>query len=59
MRNRASDAAERLARSLESLVAGPARRQEMGDEAARKAASLSYECVADLYLADFAEMLAQ
>jgi glycosyltransferase involved in cell wall biosynthesis len=57
--HRAPDAAGRLATALGTLLADPRRRYEMGERAARTAAVLSYPHVADLYLADFAEMLAR
>jgi glycosyltransferase involved in cell wall biosynthesis len=55
--HRAPDAAERLAAALAALLADPRRRQAMGERAARTAAALNYPHVADLYLADFTEML--
>jgi glycosyltransferase involved in cell wall biosynthesis len=55
--HRADDAPDRLAASLAALLADPQRRREMGQRAARRAAELSYPRVADLYLADFAEMM--
>jgi glycosyltransferase involved in cell wall biosynthesis len=55
--HRAPDAARRLAGALDGLLADPAARREMGTRAAERAAAYSLPRVADLYLADFAEML--
>jgi glycosyltransferase involved in cell wall biosynthesis len=57
--HRTPDAARRLTQSLQSLLTEPRSRARMGESAATRAASLSYAKVADLYLADFAEMLSR
>jgi glycosyltransferase involved in cell wall biosynthesis len=54
--HRSPDAPALLARTLAELIVSPDTRAAMGERAMRRAHALSYENVADLYLADFAEM---
>jgi glycosyltransferase involved in cell wall biosynthesis len=57
--HQADDAAARLAQAIAALLADPRRRDEMGRRAASVAASFSVERVADLFLNDFTQLLAQ
>ncbi len=55
--HRAENAVDQLSQSLADLLANPAARQQAGTKAVATAAAFSYPRIADLYLADFAEML--
>ncbi len=55
--HRASDAASRLAASLERLLTDHALRQHVSRQAAATAGRFGYEAIADEYLADFESLL--
>lgn len=57
--HRAADASSRLAECLSACLADPVQLQSMGRRCADRAAALNYDHVADRYLADFAEMVAE